>query len=87
MSPDVSATFVHQDLSDRPRFEEPTCAREDARHRAELETIMGEGGIPADCGEAQNCMEVCPKEIPLVDSIAAMGRATTKHMLFGWLLK
>jgi succinate dehydrogenase / fumarate reductase iron-sulfur subunit len=51
-----------------------------------LETLMGEGGI-GDCGKAQNCVEVCPKEIPLVDSIAEMGRATTKHMLFGWLLK
>jgi succinate dehydrogenase / fumarate reductase iron-sulfur subunit len=56
-------------------------------HAAErLETLMGEGGI-ADCGKAQNCVEVCPKEIPLVDSIAEMGRATTKRMLFGWLLK
>jgi succinate dehydrogenase / fumarate reductase iron-sulfur subunit len=51
-----------------------------------LETLMGEGGI-GDCGKAQNCVEVCPKEIPLVDSIAEMGRATTVHMLFGWLLK
>jgi succinate dehydrogenase / fumarate reductase iron-sulfur subunit len=56
-------------------------------HAAErLETLMGEGGV-ADCGKAQNCVEVCPKEIPLVDSIAEMGRATTKRMLFGWLLK
>jgi succinate dehydrogenase / fumarate reductase, iron-sulfur subunit len=47
---------------------------------------MGEGGV-ADCGKAQNCVEVCPKEIPLVDSIAQVSRATTKHMLFGWLLK
>jgi succinate dehydrogenase / fumarate reductase iron-sulfur subunit len=58
-----------------------------AMHAAErLETIMGAGGI-ADCGKAQNCVEVCPKEIPLVDSIAEMGRATTKHMLFSWILK
>jgi succinate dehydrogenase / fumarate reductase iron-sulfur subunit len=56
-------------------------------HAAErLETLMGEGGI-GDCGKAQNCVEVCPKEIPLVDSIAEMGRATTKRLLFGWLLK
>jgi succinate dehydrogenase / fumarate reductase iron-sulfur subunit len=56
-------------------------------HAAErLETIMGEGGV-ADCGKAQNCVEVCPKEIPLVDSIALVSRAATKHMLFGWLLK
>ncbi len=51
-----------------------------------LETLMGVGGI-ADCGKAQNCVEVCPKEIPLVDSIAAVSRATTKQLLFGWLLK
>ena len=56
-------------------------------HAAErLETLMGEGGI-ADCGKAQNCVEVCPKEIPLVDSIASVARDTTKHMLFGWLLE
>jgi succinate dehydrogenase / fumarate reductase iron-sulfur subunit len=51
-----------------------------------LEALMGEGGI-ADCGKAQNCVEVCPKEIPLVDSIAVVSRQATKHMLFGWLLK
>jgi len=51
-----------------------------------LETLMEPGGI-ADCGKAQNCVEVCPKEIPLVDSIALVSRETTKHMLFGWLLK
>ncbi len=56
-------------------------------HAAErLEAVMGEGGV-ADCGKAQNCVEVCPKGIPLVDSIAVVGRQTTKHMLFGWLLK
>jgi succinate dehydrogenase / fumarate reductase iron-sulfur subunit len=51
-----------------------------------LEALMEPGGI-ADCGKAQNCVEVCPKEIPLVDSIAAVSRQTTRHMLFGWLLK
>ncbi len=51
-----------------------------------LEALMGEGGI-ADCGKAQNCAEVCPKEIPLVDSIAVVSRQTTKQMLFGWMLK
>jgi succinate dehydrogenase / fumarate reductase iron-sulfur subunit len=51
-----------------------------------LDALMGEGGI-ADCGKAQNCAEVCPKEIPLVDSIAVVSRDTTKRMLFGWLLK
>ena len=51
-----------------------------------LEALMEPGGI-GDCGKAQNCVEVCPKEIPLVDSIAVVSRQTTKHMLFGWLLK
>jgi succinate dehydrogenase / fumarate reductase iron-sulfur subunit len=51
-----------------------------------LEALMGEGGV-ADCGKAQNCVEVCPKEIPLVDSISTIARDTTKHLLFGWLLK
>jgi succinate dehydrogenase / fumarate reductase, iron-sulfur subunit len=53
---------------------------------ARLETMMGEGGV-ADCGKAQNCVEVCPKEIPLVDSIAVVARETTKRLFFGWLLK
>jgi succinate dehydrogenase / fumarate reductase iron-sulfur subunit len=51
-----------------------------------LEQVMGEGGVQ-DCGKAQNCVEVCPKEIPLVDSISSVSRDATKHMLFGWLLK
>jgi succinate dehydrogenase / fumarate reductase iron-sulfur subunit len=46
---------------------------------------MGEGGVEG-CGKAQNCVEVCPKEIPLVDSIAVVGRDTTKRMLKKWLL-
>ena len=58
-----------------------------AMHRTQrLESVMGEGGV-ADCGKAQNCVEVCPKEIPLVDSISSVARDTTKHLLFGWLLK
>jgi succinate dehydrogenase / fumarate reductase iron-sulfur subunit len=51
-----------------------------------LDPVMGEGGVEG-CGKAQNCVEVCPKEIPLVDSIAVVGRETTKRMLLGWLLK
>ncbi|MDB5218962.1 MAG: Succinate dehydrogenase iron-sulfur protein [Myxococcaceae bacterium] len=51
-----------------------------------LEALMGDGGV-ADCGKAQNCVEVCPKEIPLVDSIAVVSRQATKHMLFAWLLE
>ena len=43
-----------------------------------LEAIMGPGGI-TDCGNSQNCVKVCPKEIPLTDSIAKASRAATVH--------
>ncbi len=45
---------------------------------ARLDALMGPGGIN-DCGNAQNCVKVCPKEIPLTESIAAVGRAVTIH--------
>ena len=41
-----------------------------------LHALMGPGGI-TDCGNAQNCVKVCPKEIPLTDAIARIGRQTT----------
>jgi succinate dehydrogenase / fumarate reductase iron-sulfur subunit len=41
-----------------------------------LDAVMGPGGI-ADCGNSQNCVKVCPKEIPLTESIASVGRQTT----------
>jgi succinate dehydrogenase / fumarate reductase iron-sulfur subunit len=43
-----------------------------------LESVMGEGGVQ-DCGDAQNCVKVCPKSIPLTESIATVSRETTKH--------
>jgi succinate dehydrogenase / fumarate reductase iron-sulfur subunit len=41
-----------------------------------LDAIMGRGGI-SDCGNAQNCVEVCPKEIPLTEAFGELGRQTT----------
>lgn len=38
--------------------------------------LMEEGGIN-DCGNAQNCEKVCPKNIPLLDAIASIGRDVT----------
>lgn len=46
-----------------------------------LEALMGPGGI-TDCGNAQNCEAACPKNLPLLSSIAAVSRATTLHALF-----
>ncbi|HKG22093.1 MAG TPA: succinate dehydrogenase iron-sulfur subunit [Blastocatellia bacterium] len=51
-----------------------------------LTSIMGPGGI-TDCGNAQNCVKACPKEIPLTDSIASLYRETTWYGLLGWLKK
>ena len=45
---------------------------------ARLDALQAEGGI-SDCGNAQNCVAVCPKEIPLTTSLADMMRATSKH--------
>lgn len=45
-----------------------------------LHAIMGEGGL-SDCGNAQNCVRVCPKEIPLTTAIGELGRQTTIQLL------
>jgi succinate dehydrogenase / fumarate reductase iron-sulfur subunit len=45
-----------------------------------METLTGTGGIQA-CGNAQNCVAVCPKEIPLTTSIARAGRAATLYTI------
>ena len=51
-----------------------------------LHAIMGVGGI-TDCGNAQNCIKVCPKDIPLTDAIASLGRQTTAQWLRDWFGK
>ena len=45
-----------------------------------LRAVLGEDGI-AGCGNAQNCAKVCPKKIPLTESIALIGRHATKQAL------
>jgi succinate dehydrogenase / fumarate reductase iron-sulfur subunit len=49
-----------------------------------LDAVMGEGGI-TDCGNAQNCVEACPKHIPLTESIADIGRQATQRAAKKWL--
>ena len=46
-----------------------------------MEALTRQGGIQM-CGNAQNCVAVCPKRIPLTRSIARAGRAATV-----WALK
>lgn len=43
-----------------------------------LEEMEQPNGV-ADCGNAQNCVQVCPKDVPLTEAIAAIGRQTTLH--------
>jgi succinate dehydrogenase / fumarate reductase iron-sulfur subunit len=45
-----------------------------------LEALIGPGGIQL-CGNAQNCVAVCPKEIPLTRSIGLAGRQTTVYAI------
>lgn len=40
--------------------------------RSRLHTMMQEGGV-SHCGNAQNCVQVCPKKIALTQSIAKVG--------------
>lgn len=59
-------------------FNEHPVGQFEADHR--LEVIAGPAGIAA-CGNAQNCAKVCPKDIPLLRSIAKAGRAATKFAI------
>ncbi|MFZ4673787.1 MAG: succinate dehydrogenase iron-sulfur subunit, partial [Chlamydiia bacterium] len=43
-----------------------------------LDSLMGKGGLH-ECSKAQNCVQVCPKKIDLVEAIAEMGGQVTVH--------
>jgi succinate dehydrogenase / fumarate reductase, iron-sulfur subunit len=45
-----------------------------------LAALMGDGGIQ-ECGYAQNCVEICPKDIPLTRSISEVGGAVMKQAI------
>jgi len=57
-----------------------------ALKKERLEAMMEEGGV-ADCGKAGNCVEVCPKGIPLLESIAAVQRQATVHAIKSFFSK
>lgn len=48
-----------------------------------LEALLGDGGITA-CGNSQNCVQSCPKGIPLTTSIAALNKETTAYAFKKW---
>jgi succinate dehydrogenase / fumarate reductase iron-sulfur subunit len=78
-----SSSFMGPAVVNQVRFLNlhPTGA---TQQRARLEAMMRKGGV-AECGKSQNCVEVCPKQIPLVESLAHVSRATSKQLLWGWL--
>jgi succinate dehydrogenase / fumarate reductase, iron-sulfur subunit len=51
-----------------------------ALKRDRLAALMGDGGIQ-ECGYAQNCVEICPKDIPLTKSISEVGGSVMKQAL------
>jgi len=65
-------------ISQARLFNENPTGRELKRER--LSALMGDGGIQ-ECGYAQNCVEVCPKDIPLTTSIADVGGDVMKQAI------
>ncbi len=49
-----------------------------ALKRERLTALMGDGGIQ-ECGYAQNCVEICPKDIPLTRAISEVGGEVIKQ--------
>jgi succinate dehydrogenase / fumarate reductase, iron-sulfur subunit len=48
------------------------------------EFLTSENGL-SGCGNAQNCVEVCPKQVPLTRAIAQLNRDTTVYKLKKWV--
>lgn len=49
-----------------------------------FEFLTGEEGITG-CGNAQNCVRVCPKSVPLTRAIAQLNRDTTVYKVKKWV--
>jgi len=49
-----------------------------------LEVLTSEEGITG-CGNAQNCVKVCPKGVPLTEAIARINKDTTTFKVKKWL--
>lgn len=53
-------------------------------HAERMEFMTSEEGITG-CGNAQNCVKVCPKGVPLTLAIAQINRETTIYKIKKWL--
>jgi succinate dehydrogenase / fumarate reductase iron-sulfur subunit len=72
-------TFVGAAVISQARLfnEHPTGA---ALKYERLEALTDKGGV-FECGKSGNCVQVCPKEIPLLESIASIQRQVTVHIV------
>lgn len=48
-----------------------------------LDAAISDGGI-ANCGQSQNCVQVCPKGIPLTTALAEVNRDANRHAWKRW---
>lgn len=55
-----------------------------ALEKDRLEFLTSEEGITG-CGNAQNCVKVCPKGVPLTRAIAQLNRDTTVYKIKKWV--
>jgi hypothetical protein len=64
----------------------PIRGRHQARYRTDdrLQAMIDDGGV-MNCSNAQNCVESCPKGIPLTEAIAAVKRDGPWNGLSRWL--
>jgi succinate dehydrogenase iron-sulfur subunit len=51
-----------------------------------LEALMGDGGVQ-ECAFSQNCVEICPKSIPLTKSIADVNGQVVRQAISDFLFK
>lgn len=49
-----------------------------------IEALISDGGLQ-ECGNSQNCVQACPKGIPLTTAIATMNREASKYLFKKWL--
>ena len=49
-----------------------------------LDVMTSEEGITG-CGNAQNCVKACPKDVPLTEAIARINRDTTFYRIRRWM--
>ncbi len=65
-------------------FNEHPTGKMNAEDR--LRALLEPGGVQ-DCGKAGNCVQACPKGIPLTSSIAEMSREASKQAVKDWFVR